>query len=265
MAPSKTVWLFVPCLTDQFYPHVARAAVRVLQQLGCQVRVPEQPACCGQPAYNHGYPELARPVAANFLRTFRQAPAIVTVSSSCASMVRYHLPALFAGNPHMGPLAEGVARRTFEFVEFLLEQLGVELSGWGLGRPCRVTYHYGCHSRPIAGPRACETLLAGLQGVQYLPLERMDQCCGFGGTFSVRHPHLSAAMAEDKLRCIQQAAAEVLICNEAGCSLQIAGAGHRLGQPLVIKHIAELLDEARPGGSGAGMESEPSPPGLTKT
>jgi L-lactate dehydrogenase complex protein LldE len=244
MPARAPVWLFVPCLTDQFYPHVAGAALRVLRRLGCHVYIPEEPACCGQPAYNHGYPRFARPVAVNFLRVFRSAPAIVTVSGSCATMVREHLPGLFAGDSRWGPVAREVAGRTFEFVEFITDHVRMDLKAWRLPRPCRVTYHYGCHNRPIAGPRACERLLQCLGGVDYVPLERLDQCCGFGGTFSIEHPQLSTAIAEDKLRCIAAARVDVLVCNEAGCTMQIAGLGHRTGRPVVVRHVAELLDEA---------------------
>ncbi len=238
------VSLFVTCLTDLFYPDVAAAVVRVLRRLGVEVDFPKDQTCCGQPALNSGYMDDFRAVAARMIDVFKDAQIVVTPSGSCCSIVREHFPHAFQHDPNMRPRAEALAAKTFEFVEFLEKVLKVDWSKWDLHFPAIATYHYSCHLRGIGMTDEAVQLLKKIRGIQYRPCEKMEQCCGFGGTFSVKYGDLSGAMVRDKIACIQATGADLLMVNDGGCAMNIAGAFNRAGVSMRIMHIAEILDQA---------------------
>ncbi len=239
------VSLFVTCLTDLFYPDVAASVVRVLRRLGCRVDFPRDQTCCGQPALNSGCADDFRPVAARMIRIFQDAEVVVTPSGSCCSIVREYFPHTFADDPILHDRAVALAAKTFEFVEFLEKKLRPDWSRWELEFPAVATYHYSCHLRGIGmGPDDVARVFSRLRGFEYRPLEKIDQCCGFGGTFAVKYGEISGPMVRDKVACIRRTGADVLVINDGGCTMNIAGACRREGVDIRVLHIAEILDQA---------------------
>lgn len=238
------VSLFVTCLTDLFYPDVAESVVRILRRLGVDVDFPRSQTCCGQPALNSGFKDDFKAVAARMIDVFEASEAVVTPSGSCCSIVREHYPHFFEDDPKMHARAKAMAAKTYEFVEFLEKVLKVDWTPWKLSHSCVATYHYSCHLRGIGMTNEAALLLQKFDGLEYRELEKMDQCCGFGGTFSVKYGDISGEMARDKVRCIAATGANLLVCNDGGCSMNIQGACRRNGVEVDVKHIATLLDEA---------------------
>jgi L-lactate dehydrogenase complex protein LldE len=242
--PAPTVALFVTCLTDQFYPQVGVAVTRILECLGCTVHFPQSQTCCGQPMFNNGYHTEASALARRFVEIFEPYDYIVTPSGSCCAMVREHFPHLLGGDPAWSGGAKHVAACTYEFVEFLTRVLKVDLSHLNLPSPRSFAYHYTCHLRGLGMTDEAPRLLQQLGGAELRPLEKSDQCCGFGGTFAVKYPQISGAIVQDKVHCLEKTKADTLICNDAGCTMNIAGACHRHGSSVRVQHIAEVIAEA---------------------
>jgi L-lactate dehydrogenase complex protein LldE len=236
--------LFTTCLTDTFYPNVATSVVNVLRRLGIEVDVPTGQTCCGQPAFNNGLFDEARKVATHMLDVFEQSETIVTPSGSCCAMVRHYYPMLFADDAGNLGRATALGTKLFEFVEFVEKVLRVDWRTWQLRYEASVTYHYSCHLRGLGMTDEVPRLLAKIEGLDYRPLEKMDQCCGFGGTFAVKYSHISEALVTDKADCVERTGADVLVCNDGGCTLNIAGLLHRRRSRVRMMHAAELLDVA---------------------
>jgi L-lactate dehydrogenase complex protein LldE len=241
---ARNVALFITCLTDQFYPNVGVAVTKILEHYGCTVSFPQAQTCCGQPFFNNGYHPEAKELAKRFIEIFEGCDYIVTPSGSCAAMVREQFHQLFAHDPAWEPGMHRVATRTYEFVEFLDKVLNVDLRKLSLPRPTTLTYHYTCHLRGIGVRDEGVRLLKQIGNVNFVPLEKTDQCCGFGGTFAVKYPAISGAIVEDKVACIAATHADTTICNDAGCTMNISGMCHRAGVQTRVRHIAELLAEA---------------------
>ena len=242
--PPKNVALFITCLTDQFYPHVGIAVTRILERLGCRVSFPEAQTCCGQPFFNNGFHDEARDLARRLITVFDGYDYIVTPSGSCCAMVREQFHELLHDDPTWEPARKKLADRTFEFVEFLDKVLKVDLSNIKLPEPRPITYHYTCHLRGIGVKDEGVKLLQQIGNVEFRPMEKTDQCCGFGGTFAVKYPAISGAIVQDKVKCVAATGAKTLICNDAGCTMNISGMCHRDGLNVQTKHIAEVIAEA---------------------
>ena len=239
-ARKPRVALFITCLGDQFFPQVGESVVRILRRLGVEVTFNPTQTCCGQPAFNTGYPQEAREVATRVLDLFDDADYVVAPSGSCTSMIRVFYPELFAGDPARLRKAQQLGERFFEFSEFLVNVLKVE--DVGASFPRRVAYHDSCHLlRELGIEEQPRKLIRAVRGLELLELEDNQLCCGFGGTFSVKFPEVSVAMGEDKLRAATAAGAEVLVANDSGCLMHLAGVIHRQGLPLKTMHLAELL------------------------
>lgn len=238
------VSLFATCLTDLFYPDVATSVVKVLHRLGVRTEFPKDQTCCGQPALNSGFLDEFRSVAARMVRVFENSEVVVTPSGSCCSIVREYYPHLFEHDPVMHERAVAMAAKTFEFVEYLEKVLKVDWSEWDLRFPAVGTYHYSCHNRGIGMTNETIRILGLINDFDYRPLEKLEQCCGFGGTFSVKEPQISGAMVRDKVACIRATGAELLVCNDGGCTMNIVGAARREGLNLRVMHIAQILDAA---------------------
>lgn len=236
------VALLVTCLTDTYFPRVAVAIVRVLRHFGCQVEFPTEQTCCGQPAYNSGYPAEAAALARRMIRLFEPYEQVVTPSASCAAMVG-HFAELFAHDPALKAGAQALAARTHEFATFLTRKLGVDVAEH-LRFDEPVTFHHACHSRGIHTPAELAGWVAGRDPQRLRPPEQTELCCGFGGLFSVDFPQISGAMLTDRLDDLAATGAQVVVCNEGGCTLHLAGGAHRRGLPLRFKHLAECLAEA---------------------
>lgn len=247
---SRDVALFITCLTDQFYPNVGIAVTKVLEHFGCTVRFPEGQTCCGQPFYNNGYHGEAASLARKFVDDFEPYGTIVTPSGSCCAMVREHFPHLLGHDAGYGQRMGKVVSRTFEFVEFLDKELKVDFSAFKLPKRESLTYHYTCHLRGIGIKDEGVRMLKEIGNVDFRPLEKTDQCCGFGGTFAVKYPAISGAMVDDKTRCIKATEAGTTVVNDAGCAMNIAGMCNRAGVGTRVRHMAELLCEA------LGMEAD---------
>lgn len=238
---KHTVQLFVTCILDTLYPQTGQAVVNVLERLGCQVDFPPGQTCCGQPAFNAGLRDQARPVAMHTIRVFEKTQGpIVVPSGSCAAMIRHGYLELFADDPAWLPRAQSLAQRTYEFSQFLVDYLGV--TDVGAHYAGQITYHSSCHLlRDLGIDRQPRALLAAVGGAEFVELPYTDECCGFGGVFSVEHPHISAAMLERKIANIEASRAPLVVSCDAGCITNINGGLHRLGKKQRAVHIAEVL------------------------
>lgn len=238
------VSLFITCLGESFYPRAGIALVKVLEHLGCTVDFPEAQTCCGQPMHNNGFAPEARALAARMIRIFAGPQPVITVSGSCASMIREHYPAIFADDPDLAAAARDLADRTFEFAEFLVKVLKVDLAAMGAQRPGRATYHYSCHLRGIGLANETPQLLRQIRGLEFIPLQSPEQCCGFGGTFAAKYDDISAAMARDKAADIASTGADTAVCNEPGCAMNIAGTCRRAGRRVNLRSLPEVIAES---------------------
>lgn len=233
------VALFATCLGDRLFAEACADAVRLLRHLGVTVDFPSGQTCCGQPAHNAGYTAEARRMARHTLDVFADAEYVVLPSGSCAGMLRHTYPHLLEGAD--ARRADSLAGRTFELSQFVAQVLGVTELGRGLqGR--RVAYHHGCHALRLL--RVHDEPLALLRGAgaEVVPWEADEECCGFGGLFSVKLPVVSAGMADRKLDTLPPA--DVVTSADGGCLMQLSGrAGHR-GDATTFRHLASLLWEA---------------------
>ena len=235
------VYYFGTCLVDLMYPHAGMAGIKLLQREGIKVIFPRDQTCCGQPAFNSGYHDEARKVAAQQIPLFSKNIPIVIPSGSCGGMIRKHYKDLFQGHNLQDEAAE-FAERTFELTEFLVHVLKIELVD--LGNPIKVTWHSSCHAtREMGIQDEPKSLLKQLKNVELKELERENECCGFGGTFAVKEPHISAAMVEDKVNDVKNSSAERLLGGDCGCLMNISGAMNHSGKVVQHQHIAEFLLE----------------------
>jgi L-lactate dehydrogenase complex protein LldE len=236
------IGLFVTCLTDTLFPDTGRAVVTVLERLGHQVDFPAAQACCGQMHFNTGYRREAIPMVRGMVAAFAGYDAVVSPSASCTSMVREYYPAL-AGEAGDAALARAVAElvpRTWELSEYLTGVLGV--TDVGAYFPHRVTYHPSCHSlRMLAVGDAPLRLLRAVRGLDLADLPDAESCCGFGGTFAVKNPDVSAAICTDKVAAIRQTGAEIVCAADNSCLMHIGGALTRQRSGVATMHLAEIL------------------------
>lgn len=243
---SLSVQLFITCIVDALYPEVGEAVVRVLEKAGAEVHFPLDQTCCGQPAFNAGERAEARQMAAHTIRVFEAAPGPVVVpSGSCAAMIRHSYQELFEGDQEWLPRVRTLAARTYEFSEFLVDVLGA--TDLGAFFPGKLTYHSSCHLlRELGVNRQPRLLLENVSGAELVELPGTEECCGFGGVFSLEHPELSAAMLERKLTNLKSTQAPYVVSCDAGCLAHINGGLHRLGRPERGLHLAEVLDSDNP-------------------
>lgn len=258
------VALFITCFNDLLYPEVGQAVVRLLARLGCEVEFPEAQTCCGQLHFNTGYRDECVPLARNFAAAFEGYDAIVTPSPSCASMVRHFYPTVAqhgltrgaeAGLP--ASLADA-SRRVYELSEFLLDVLGVE--DVGARFPHAVAFHPTCHSVRVLGiGDRPQRLLDKVAGLTRVAIPESDQCCGFGGTFSVKNADTSIAMGQDKVEHFLSTGAKILTAADTSCLMHLGGLLSRRGSPVRVMHLAEILvaqEEAAPSGVTLGEAGE---------
>ncbi|OXB85702.1 Fe-S oxidoreductase [Geobacillus uzenensis] len=235
------VSLFVTCLIDLFYTDAGKATVELLERLGCEIDFPEAQTCCGQPAYNSGYVQEAKEAMKQMMRAFADADYVVTPSGSCAAMVKEY-PHLFRGDPKWEDEAKRLAAKTYELTQFLVDVLNVEDVGASL--PGRATYHTSCHMTRLLGVKEAPfRLLEHVEELELVPLPNAHQCCGFGGTFSVKMGPISEQMVDEKIAHIDEADVDYVIGADCGCLLNIGGRIERLGKPIRVMHIAEVLNQ----------------------
>jgi L-lactate dehydrogenase complex protein LldE len=236
------VQLFISCLVDTFYPQTGEAVVNIFHSLGVAVDFTTGQTCCGQPAFNAGLRGDTRPLAEHTIKVFEHAGGdVVTPSGSCAHMLKHGYPELFAGEPLWLSRAESLAARTFEFTEYLVDVLGV--TDVGARWDGMLTYHPSCHLlRGMGIDRQPRALLAAVEGATLVDLPNREECCGFGGIFSVEHPEISAEMLKRKIANLESAQVPTLVVADTGCRMHIAGGLHRQKKPQNVIHIAEVLN-----------------------
>ena len=237
-----TVQLFITCLVDSFYPQTGEAVVDILQRLGVGVDVPFDQTCCGQPNFNAGLRAEARAIAEHTIRVLERTKGyIVTPSGSCAHMIEHGYPELFQENSVWLPRARSLAERVYEFTEYVVDRLGV--TDLGARWDGILTYHPSCHTlRGMAIDRQPRALLANVQGAQVVELPHAEECCGFGGIFSIEHPELSAEWLKRKVGNLEATQSPTLVVTDAGCMMHIAGGLHRQKKTQNVLHIAEVLN-----------------------
>lgn len=238
--PAPRVGLFVTCLVDLMRPNVGFAAVKLLEDAGCRVEVPELQTCCGQPAYNSGDFGSTQSIAQQVIAAFEDYDYLVAPSGSCTGMIKEHYPALFATDAGWRGRAERLAERCHELVSFLHDVLGVDTLDADYADS--VTYHDSCSGLRELGiqeqPRA---LLSTVTGLELRELNDSNVCCGFGGTFCVKYPKISEHLVSDKIANVADTGAGTLLGGDLGCLLNIAGRIKREGGETKVFHVAEVL------------------------
>ena len=238
--PRPRVALFVTCLVDLYRPTVGFAAIRLLEQAGCEVVVPEAQTCCGQPAFNSGDRESARDLARRVVDAFLPYDFTVVPSGSCGGMIAHHLPTLFEDDPAYRGKAERLAAKTHELVSFLRDVRGMERVDAAYAGTA--TYHDSCSGLREMGVKAQpRALLASVDGLSLVEMTEPETCCGFGGTFCVKYPDISVRMVSDKAKDIAATGADTLLAGDMGCLLNMAGRLKREGSAVKVRHVAEVL------------------------
>ena len=235
-----TVTVFIPCFVDLAHPRVGVSMVQILERLGHRVEYPEDLACCGQPAFNSGYWDEARPVALRVLERLKDAEAVVIPSGSCGAMLKVFYRELCANTSHAA-VAESLSGRVWEFSDFLVSKLGV--TDLGANFPARVTFHDGCHGlRELGVKQPPRTLLAKVRGLELVEMKEAETCCGFGGAFAVKFPMISTAMGEVKCASAEETRADYIVSNDSSCLMHLQGLLSRQGNPIRTIHLAEVLN-----------------------
>lgn len=245
----RDVYVFSTCVIELMAPGAGLDAIRLMSDAGIVVHFPEAQSCCGQPAYTSGFNEEARRVARAQLDIFPQPWPIVVPSGSCAGMLVHHWPRLFKDDPRRLAQAEDVAARVVEWTHFARDVLGLASHNPGHQAPkLKVALHTSCSARREMGCHlSSEALLRGLPGVEMVQQARAAECCGFGGTFSARHPAISGAMVNDKLDSIRDSGAQVLVSGDCGCLMNLHHAAEKrraAGEALPrVVHLASFIRE----------------------
>ena len=238
--------LFVTCIIDQLYPQVGVSVVKVLRGLGVDVGFPMDQTCCGQPVYNSGFTHEARKLAQRVLQSFQDCRYVVVPSGSCTAMMRVFYQDLFRHDPELSEQARNLSGKVYEFSEFLVKVLGVEEVG--AAYPGAVTYHPSCHLLREAEVREEPLKLLGrVQGLELRELSQAETCCGFGGTFAVKFPHISEAMLADKVHNVVDSGADTLVSCDMGCLMNIEGALSRQGSDIKVRHLSQILEQETAG------------------
>ncbi len=244
------VQLFVTCLVDTIFPRTGQAVVSILRRLGISVEFPRLQTCCGQPPFNAGLSHESRPIAEHTIRVFEATTGdIVIPSGSCAHMLKHNYPELFAGDHSWLPRAQSLAARVYEFTEYLVDKL--EVTDVGARWQGVLAYHPSCHTlRGMGIDRQPRRLLASVRDAQVVELPHAEDCCGFGGIFSMEHPELSTEMLNRKIACFESlrpgspepGSPATMVLAESGCLLHMSGGLHHQKKEYRVMHIAEILD-----------------------
>lgn len=234
------VSLFITCLSDVFYVKAGKATVELLERFGCEVDFPESQTCCGQPAYNSGYHKDTKKAAKNMIETFEHSEYVVSPSGSCAYMF-HEYESLLKDEPVWKGKAKLLKEKTYELTQFLTGVLGIEDTGAEFH--AKATYHTSCHMTRLLGVKEAPLkLLRHVKGLEMVDLPNRHDCCGFGGTFSIKMPKISEQMVDEKVEHIEETKAEILIGADGGCLMNIGGRLTREHKPVKVMHIAEILN-----------------------
>jgi len=234
--------LFLTCIVDNFFPDVGEAMARILDYCGVSLDIPEQQTCCGQPAFNSGFVSEARESAATLLEAFADSDYVVAPSGSCTGITHHYYEELFKDDVRYSRLARELGEKSYELSQFLVNVLGV--TDLGAVFPHRVTYHPTCHGTRILGIKDEPLqLLRAVRDIDFVELPYLQDCCGFGGTFAVKMSDISIAMVTEKAEHVLETQAEVLVGFDMGCMMNIGGRLQRMGKPVRVLHLAQLLYE----------------------
>jgi len=234
------VYLFATCLAEEFYPAAISSTEKILAELRLVVRPLRKAFCCGQAPFNEGLREEALKLARRFLDASTPGTPIVIPSGSCASMIRVFYADLLAENPSLLEKAAALRPWVFELSQFLVNVLKVRYVG--ARYPHTVAYHPSCHlTRELGVMDEPRLLLSAVRELKLVDFRSPHECCGFGGMFSVKYPHISLAIAQDKIERVRESGAEVLVSNDCGCLMQLGGVMHRQGLNIQTRHLAEVL------------------------
>jgi L-lactate dehydrogenase complex protein LldE len=229
------------CLCDAFYDDVAAATVEVLEYLGCEVEFPAGQTCCGQPAFNGGDWPASRKVVRHTVKTFAGDAPVVVPSGSCAGMLFHGAVLEFEKEPDLGEV-EALGRRSWELGDFIVNGLGVKT--WPGRYDATVAFHRSCHSRGTASSPAATALMVSIPGLKLAEFGEGEQCCGFGGTFSVSFPNISSAMGDLKLEHVRAVHPDVLVSGDMSCLMHMSGLAEKEGKPIKVLHLAQVLRDA---------------------
>jgi L-lactate dehydrogenase complex protein LldE len=233
------VQLFIPCFVDQLYPQTAMNMVKVLEKACCDVSYNTNQTCCGQPAFNAGFLENAKAVAAKFIKDFEGLDYIVAPSASCVGFIRNYYSDFFENSSQHNQV-KNLAERTFEFTEFLTQIL--QIDNYGAELNVRATYHDSCAAlRECKIKDAPKRLLSKVKGLELIEMAESETCCGFGGTFSVKFPEISLSMADQKIENVINAGATHIISTDLSCLMHLEGIIKKKSIPLTTLHIADVL------------------------
>jgi len=234
--------LFITCVADVMYAHVGESAVKVLRSLGVELDFPKDQTCCGQPGYNSGYFAETKRSAKQMIKTFQDSEYVIFMSGSCAAMIRETYLDLLKDEPEWLDRAHQLAEKTYEFSEFLVKVL--KKTDLGAKLNARATYHHSCHmTRHLQVTEEPISLLANVQGLDFVEIPYKGDCCGFGGTFSIKMPEISEAMVHEKTEHVRETAADILVGSDMACLMNIKGRLNRNGQDVRVMHVAEVLAE----------------------
>lgn len=237
--PNPRVALFATCLVDTMRPSIGFAAAKLLEDAGCVVEVPSQ-TCCGQPAFNSGDRNTSRALALQMIEAFESYDYVVVPSGSCGGMIKAHYPELFEGDPNLDARARKLASKTYELISFLVDVMGVRKVS--ARYPGTVTYHDSCSGlRELGIKGQPRELLNTVAGLTITEMKDPDVCCGFGGTFAVKYGEISDKIVTEKSGNISSTGADTLLAGDLGCLLNMAGKLSRLGSPVKVRHVAEVL------------------------
>ena len=234
------VSLFITCLCDIFSANVGKDTVEILERVGCDVDFPELQTCCGQPAYNSGYVKEAKQPMKLMIRAFKDSDYVVGPSGSCVGMLKEY-PNLFKGDKEWEEGAKELAEKSYELTQFLVDVLGIVDVGSTFNG--RITYHPSCHMTRILGVNdAPILLLEQIEGIEFIELPVKEDCCGFGGTFSVKNAAISEEMVKEKSQHVTETKADYLVGGDMGCLMNIGGRMQREGKKVEVVHITEILN-----------------------
>ena len=238
---GKRIQFMATCLCDAFYDDAAIAAVQVLEHVGCSIEFPEAQTCCGQPAFNGGDWNASRKVVRHTVKTFEGDHPVVVPSGSCAAMLFHGAPLEFEGELDRDEV-EALGSRTWELADYLVNGLGI--TAWPGTLKASLAFHRSCHSRGTASGEAALTLLKSIDGLTVVEFGEPEQCCGFGGTFSVSFPNISGAMGELKLEHLLEHNPDAIVSADMSCLMHLSGLAQKAGRPVRMLHFAQVLRDA---------------------